>query len=349
MRRSSLAADDRELLWPAWLFSAAVHAAGLIVAASCGVAAVLRGGALPPLQPAGIVLELALVEDVPAVLDAEAEPAPIVDSAAPARQAEAVELPPIEPPPETASAETDETGIPAVVEPAGEAQATELARPSVLGLEELAPDDVAARPGAAAAGARRGAPRTSFRVGQIGGRTTVRVFGVEGTGTKFVYLFDRSTSMAGAPLAAAQMQLVGSFAALESVHQFHVIFFNHRVHAWSGSDGAGRIAFATDRNKELAAKFVQATTASGGTDRLGGLREALGLAPDVVFFLTDADDTMPAADVAEAVQRASRTGTTIACIEFGTGPSRGRENFLTELARSAGGQYGYVDVLTLPR
>jgi hypothetical protein len=54
-------------------------------------------------------------------------------------------------------------------------------------------------------GGRRGLP---------GGRGEARVsvFGVEGTGTKFVYLFDRSSSMDGAPLAAAKRQLLESLA-----------------------------------------------------------------------------------------------------------------------------------------
>ena len=72
---------------------------------------------------------------------------------------------------------------------------------------------------------------------------------------KFVYVFDRSTSMEGAPLAAAKQQLIESLQSLDSVHQFHIIFFNHADAERSTSRGGGRrIAFATDRNKKLAAQ-----------------------------------------------------------------------------------------------
>ena len=99
------------------------------------------------------------------------------------------------------------------------------------------------------------------------GQTNVRVFDVEGKGSKFVYVFDRSSSMEGAPLAAAKQQLIQSLESLQSVHQFHIIFFNQQMRNFDLSGGGHRIAFATDRNKKLAARFVGGITADGGTDR----------------------------------------------------------------------------------
>jgi hypothetical protein len=189
-------------------------------------------------------------------------------------------------------------------------------------------------------GGRRGSP-----IG--GGKARVSVFGVTGEGTKFVYLFDRSSSMEGAPLAAAKRQLLESLQSLDSVHQFHIIFFNTRTHAFDITGGGRRIAFASDRNKQLAANFVGGVTASGGTDRLVALREALAFAPDVVFFLTDADDPMPNSEL-EAVRRANRRAQAAICvIEFGrrTAPLPG--NFLAHLASESGGQYGYVNTTSL--
>ena len=96
--------------------------------------------------------------------------------------------------------------------------------------------------------------------------------------------------MEGPPLAAAKRQLIESLRSLESVHQFHIIFFNTRTQSFDITGGGRRIAFATDRNKQLAANFVGGITADGGTDRLVALHEAIAFAPDVIFFLTDADD-----------------------------------------------------------
>jgi hypothetical protein len=185
-------------------------------------------------------------------------------------------------------------------------------------------------------------------------RATVRVFGAVGEGSRFVYLFDHSTSMMGTPLAAAKRQLIESLDALSSVHQFHVIFFNHEVQSWDLTGGQERVPFASDANKKLAAQFLRTVVAVGGTDRVTPLRRALQFQPDVIFFLTDADDEMSHFDVADIVERAQGSGTEIACIEFGVGPDGGprpREggNFLTRLAAETGGDYVYVDTATLGR
>lgn len=181
------------------------------------------------------------------------------------------------------------------------------------------------------------------------GKTSVRVFGVEGKGTRFVYVFDRSSSMEGAPLATAKQQLIQSLESLAGVHQFHIIFFNQQMRNFDLSGGGRRVAFATDRNKKLAARFVGGITADGGTDRLPALRTAIQMHPDVIFFLTDADDPMPASELHEIAELNRRAGVVISTIEFGRGPAKQAKNFLTELARTTGGQYGYVDTTQLAR
>ncbi len=186
--------------------------------------------------------------------------------------------------------------------------------------------------------ARGGAPSK-----HVGRPATVSVFGLEGTGTRFVYVFDRSISMAGAPLRAAKRQLVASLESLDSVHQFQVIFFNHEPQAWDLTGGQGRIAFATDANKRLAEKFVRGVSATGGTFRRTALRLALRLRPDVIFFLTDTDDPMAAGDLADAIRRARRDAIAINTIEYGNGTASTGDNFLVRLARETSGQYVYVD------
>jgi hypothetical protein len=175
----------------------------------------------------------------------------------------------------------------------------------------------------------------------------VSVFGVEGTGNKFVYLFDRSSSMEGAPLAAAKRQLLESLEKLSDVHQFHVIFFNHRLQSFDITGGSRRIAFATERNKRLAARFVGGVKADGGTERFDALKHALALRPDVIFFLSDADDPMPAKEMADLARLNERVGAQICVIEFGRGDTISKENFLKTLASESGGQYGYVNAAKL--
>jgi len=184
---------------------------------------------------------------------------------------------------------------------------------------------------------------------QLGSKASVSVFGVTGTGTRFVYVFDRSISMAGPPLRAAKQQLIASLASLDSVHQFQIIFFNHEPQAWDLTGGQQRIAFATDANKRFAEKFVQGVSATGGTFRRTALQMALRLGPDVLFFLTDTDDPMAAADLQKAIRRAQRSATAIHTIEFGTGPATSGENFLVRLARQTQGDYVYIDIQQLAR
>jgi uncharacterized protein with von Willebrand factor type A (vWA) domain len=188
-----------------------------------------------------------------------------------------------------------------------------------------------------------GAPPAT-RVGQP---ATVSLFGLSGTGVRFVYVFDRSISMAGAPLRVAKAQLIASLDGLERVHQFQIIFFNHEPHVWDLTGGQARIAFATDANKRLAAKFVRSVTATGGTFRRTALRQALRLQPDVIFFLSDTDDPMESRDLDEAVRLAQRATTAIHTIEYGGGSARLGTNFLKQLASRTGGRYVYVDTQQL--
>jgi hypothetical protein len=140
-----------------------------------------------------------------------------------------------------------------------------------------------------------------------------------------------------------------SMRSLESVHQFHIIFFNTRSHAFDLSGGGRRIAFATDRNKQLAANFVGGVTADGGTDRMNALREAIAFTPDVIFFLTDADDPMSASELAEIVRINRRSQAAICVIEFGRKATPTPQNFLMQIASESAGKYGYIDTTKLPK
>jgi Ca-activated chloride channel family protein len=198
-------------------------------------------------------------------------------------------------------------------------------------------------------------PSTSIFAADIGqrgspaghGYAQIRVFGVEGRGNKFVYVFDRSASMEGPLLAAAKRQLIDSLSALTGVHQFHIIFFNHELQAFDITGGSRRIAFGSDRDKQLAANFVGGITAWGGTDRYAALKAALAFRPDVIFFLTDADDPMSDYELQDIQRVGERAGSTICVIEFGRDRAPTSENFLQALARQNGGQYGYVNTARL--
>ncbi|MEM9353531.1 MAG: hypothetical protein AAGA92_11005 [Planctomycetota bacterium] len=304
--------ESRTATTPAWLTSVTLHAAAVALLLLVP-AAKPRGAATEPTRQVGIVLKPADDSADRYIGEAESQQPsePVVETPRLDQS-----LPTLDDLPTLASVDLPSAG----------------ASPKLSGSN-----------GTPAGGARASGGRPSF----LGNKARVSVFGVEGVGTRFVYVFDRSVSMEGRPLAAAKRQLLGSLDALDSVHQFQVIFFNHQPKAWDLTGGQNRIAFATDRNKRLAARFVRGVSASGGTYRRLALANGLALGPDVVFFLTDVDDPMSDADVASAIRQANNSGTSINTIEFGLARKPLGRNFLATLAEGTGGRYGYVSLSDL--
>lgn len=179
-----------------------------------------------------------------------------------------------------------------------------------------------------------------------GGKATATLFGLKGEGNKFVYVFDRSGSMGGSgrnALSVAKAELTASLNSLDQVHQFQIIFYNEKPLIFNPSGQPGRLAFATEQNKERARRFIGGVTSDGTTRHEEALKMAISLQPDVIFFLTDADEPRLSAREMEQVRRWA-AGITINAVEFGLGPKSGGENFLMRLARENGGQYAYVDI-----
>jgi len=195
-----------------------------------------------------------------------------------------------------------------------------------------------------AIGADRGAGRSGRAPSGWGGGTgRTRVFGVEGEGYKFAYVFDRSGSMEGRPLQAAKAELIASLESLADTHQFQIIFYNEQALRFSPTGEPNRLFFATERNKSLAAKFIGSIVADDGTDHEQALMLAINLRPDVIFLLTDADEPkLWPGQLAKITRRAE--GITINAIEFGFGPQADPNNFLVRLARENGGRHAYVDI-----
>lgn len=182
------------------------------------------------------------------------------------------------------------------------------------------------------------------------GKSAVPFFGVKARGSKFVYVLDRSASMGTRnAIGVAKANLLASLDALDETNQFQIIFYNLRYTMMPIAEGTGRFPFATKINKELAREFVKHIKPDSGTDHVPALKEALALDPDVIFFLTDADEPKLRPRQLSEIRRRNRSGARIHAIEFGIGPPLGEETFLETLARMNGGSYEYVDVTTFGR
>jgi hypothetical protein len=306
---------------PAWLLSALLHAALLI---ACGL--------LAPHQPEGAANESRRAGGIVLVARSAGkaeyfaeEDAPGAVAAAASLESSAAASPFAQPRPLV-----DAPRLPGGAEPDGSQTNPPGGVPSAASLAE--------------ARASGGGP--SGRFSNLGVET--QVFGVKGKGSRFVYVFDRSSSMEGSPLSAAKRELIASLDALQSVHQFQIVFYNQQPLLMPLGGRSAQMVFGDDQGKRQAATFVGGVFADGGTDHMRALAMALQMGPDVIFFLTDADEPQLSSDDFARVARLNR-GTSINAIEFGSGPRRPGYSFLERLAAENAGQHTYVDTTRLWR
>ncbi len=168
------------------------------------------------------------------------------------------------------------------------------------------------------------------RVAQ-GPSTQVSLFGGGAAeGRSFIFVIDRSQSMGRdglGVLALATDEFQRALAALQSVHQFQIVAYNHdRV--FFGTDD--KLMPATDANKQQVGKFMRGLAAFGATVHFSAIMSALNRAPDVVFLLTDGDPSLSDAQLAQIRRRAAGR-TTIHCIQFSSRPWDGEDNFMQRL------------------
>ncbi|MFM7137470.1 MAG: hypothetical protein ACKO1M_10440 [Planctomycetota bacterium] len=172
-----------------------------------------------------------------------------------------------------------------------------------------------------------------------------RFFGLEAAGRRIAYVCDRSASMsepAGAPLSDAKRELLTSLEALGDSRQFHLLFYNERQSMFEPPGGRGRPMFADEATLREVRRFVEGTTAAGGTRHAEAVAAALRLAPDVVFLLTDADATHDLSEP-ELERLSGRLGATrVMVVQFGGGEGR-RSPRLARLAAMSGGAYRVVE------
>jgi hypothetical protein len=176
--------------------------------------------------------------------------------------------------------------------------------------------------------------------GGMGTRTTF--YGVESEGNKFVFVLDRSASMeTSRRLVAAKAELIAAIRCLKETNQFHIIFYNGDVHEFRPR---GKLAFlANAPTLQQAENYILGVTADGPSDAFHrALREALAHKPDVIYFLTDAEDISLSETELGIIRRMNR-GASIHVIKLGEGAEE-RVPWLVKLARDNAGQYQYVDV-----
>jgi hypothetical protein len=116
------------------------------------------------------------------------------------------------------------------------------------------------------------------------------LFAVPPHARSVVFVVDRSLSMGlNGALARARQEVQASLSALSQATSFQVVFYNGqaevlRIH--------GRRSFLTPDAETLRAvdQEIEHIVAAGPTDHVYALKTGLSLRPEVLFFVTDADD-----------------------------------------------------------
>jgi hypothetical protein len=175
--------------------------------------------------------------------------------------------------------------------------------------------------------------------GAAGGAAT-SFFQVQARGRRIVYVLDGSASMGNGAWAAAARELQESLNKLPAGARFQVIIYSSNPQ-YLLPRYFRRWLEPTPAILSEAAAALARQVPEGRTEHGPALQEALGLGPDVVFFLTDADDLT--AEHLRLVQRHNRTGAIVNTIELNRLSRRPAEMPLQLLAKENGGVYRAVE------
>ena len=162
------------------------------------------------------------------------------------------------------------------------------------------------------------------------------LFPLPATAASMVYVLDCSVSMGiDRKLDFARRELIASLRRLPPSVRFQVIAYNDSAKSLI-VDGQRDLLLAEPAIVEKAVSLLQTLDAAGATNHLAALRRGLDLHPDVLFFLTDADDLKP--EVISAITQRNRHSI-IHTIELTRLRSTRPQGPLARLARDNGGTY----------
>ena len=314
-------------LVPSWLISLLLHVSTLLL-----LAAWMRhwpaepvGFGDEPSREVGIVLKSAGTDVVEMPSDSEAESNPVD----PVPQEELVTTPVAAP-----------TAAP-LLTPQASPSATDVPLPSI-GAGVTFPTNM---PGDARDVVKSGNP-VSANAAAAGAIPGAAFMGARDDGTRIVFVVDCSASMANyGAMRSAKAALMSSLQSLSDAQQFQIIFYNQKPRPMTlrGQTG-GQLAFATEINKSFARQHISGIEPDFGTDHMPALRLALRMGPEVIFFLTDADEPQLTTGELQELQRLNQGRARIHTIEFGVDAALDVDHFLKKLARQNGGTYRYYDV-----
>ena len=128
----------------------------------------------------------------------------------------------------------------------------------------------------------RGSGRGS---GEGSGVGETKFMGAKAEGRTFIYIVDCSGSMKGSKLDETKTELMASIRMLTSRQQkFFVFFYDNTTYPWPGPQS---LRYAIQKNIDDCETWARSITGGGGTEPTDALLAAIGMNPDVIFFMSD--------------------------------------------------------------
>lgn len=181
-------------------------------------------------------------------------------------------------------------------------------------------------------------PREQFPTGPM---AKLSLFGSEpAIGRSFVFVMDRSKSMALGTIQSVSKELAARLVKLRPEQTMQVVAYNEKPIYLTGRE----LISATDENKRNLIRFVTNLNANGQTAHSRGITSALRLKPEVIFLLTDGGDPLLSPGDLLAIRDENAGRTEIHCVQFGRGPQPESADILKRLAAQNRGNYTYVDL-----
>ncbi|MGH7129711.1 MAG: hypothetical protein ACREIV_14170, partial [Planctomycetaceae bacterium] len=145
------------------------------------------------------------------------------------------------------------------------------------------------------------------------GQGETAFFNIRDRGTRFVYVLDCSGSMTSYnAIRVAKAELIGSLEGLDKNQQFQIVFYNDTPLTMTlRNETRTQLHWATDVNRTLARQYIAGVPADGGTDHMPALRRALAMQPEVLFFLTDAQQPILTPKNLDEIERLNQGRTRI--------------------------------------
>jgi hypothetical protein len=167
------------------------------------------------------------------------------------------------------------------------------------------------------------------------------LFPLPATAARVVYVLDRSVSMGeGDKLDLACREILVSLRRLPPTAYFQVVPYNSSAAPLRIGNRIDLLP-AEPAILDRVADQLKDLSASGGTDHANALRRGLALRPDVLYFVTDADQ-LPY-DQIEFITRGN-PGAVIHIVELTRRRGGSSDGPLAQLARANGGTYRRVSI-----